>query len=100
MDKYLLSEEERIAFDWAINQQYQSVAARYARLLAGVVQRYQAEHQKHIDAGWLSPEQVRELIQAIDDVLVVTEGICKYSYCLNRAYWDTLIAKYLPEKKE
>ncbi len=34
-----MTKEEQEAFDWAINQEYQSVAARYARTLAKYIQR-------------------------------------------------------------
>lgn len=34
-----MTPEEQRAFEWALNQQYQSVSARYARILALYIQR-------------------------------------------------------------
>jgi len=41
-----MNDEQRQAFKWALNQEYQSVAARYARTLA----LYVAEHTGDIEA--------------------------------------------------
>ncbi len=37
----MMDQETQIAFDWARNTTYQSVAARYAKTLAGEVERLQ-----------------------------------------------------------
>ena len=38
-----MTDEQRQAYEWAKNQDYQSVAARYAKTLAGLVDELQAK---------------------------------------------------------
>lgn len=45
-----MTAEQKQAYEWAKNQDYQSVAARYARFLAGLVDELQAESKRLKDA--------------------------------------------------
>lgn len=45
-----MTEEERIAFEWAKTQQFNSVSARYAKALAGYIKRNE-EHEQALDAA-------------------------------------------------
>lgn len=46
-----MTAEERVAFDWACQQQHQSVAARYARILAHYIARQAVEPDNNIDTS-------------------------------------------------
>lgn len=50
-----MNQEQRQAYEWAKNQNYQSVAARYAKILAGLVDEIAPPNEP------LSIEQLREM---------------------------------------
>lgn len=50
-----MNQEQRQAYEWAKNQDYQSVAARYAKILAGLVDEITPQNEP------LTLEQLREM---------------------------------------
>ena len=50
-----MNQEQRQAYEWAKNQNYQSVAARYAKILAGLVDEITPPNEP------LTIEQLREM---------------------------------------
>lgn len=61
LDRWL-TDEEKQAYEWALNQQFQSVAARYARILAKYLPKYLAKFQ-HLIAQLETEIDTMELLK-------------------------------------
>jgi predicted nucleic acid-binding Zn ribbon protein len=51
----VMTKEEEHAYNWAREQQFQSVAARYARVLAGYIQRCNTSESTPTDSSDRAP---------------------------------------------
>lgn len=60
-----MTRDEQMAYDWAIKQQYQSIAADYARKLAGALTRLMAERDSMRDEN----EQLRQVLKQAKSAL-------------------------------
>lgn len=69
-----MNEEEKLAYDWAKNQNYQSVAARYAKILVDYIDHSKnlleqaAEEIENIyGQETVLSEQIRDILKEVQD---------------------------------
>lgn len=63
--------EQKQAYEWAKNQEYQSVAARYAKTLAGLVDELQAEIERLQN---FDPKNVSKMFMGCESLEPIPEG--------------------------
>lgn len=78
-----MNQEQRQAYEWAKNQDYQSVAARYAKILAGLVDEIAPPNEP------LTLEQLREM----DGEPVWFENMSGGRWCIVYADYHCLVGK-------
>lgn len=61
-----MNAEQQAAFEWAKNQKFQSVAARYAKTLADLIESMQAENKTLREASQKVLEGLQKLDSALD----------------------------------
>lgn len=81
-----MTEEERRAYEWALNQQYQSIAARDARTLARFIYRTQAALAQLAEWETHRPGIVEGIEQAESRVKQLEEALAVYA---NESMWAT-----------
>lgn len=83
-DEAMTPEQQR-AYNWAKNQKYTSVAAEYARILAGVVDALQARLASFKSTG-LTPEQIIKLRDGLPVSVTFDIGDDGFTLAVNRAF--------------
>ena len=97
-----MNQEQRQAYEWAKNQDYQSVAARYAKILAGLIDEMNPPNEP------LTLEQLREMdggpvwIKRLKGLSVCDTGWAVVDVCPNkiRVWWFGSEVEDEPSEKD
>lgn len=72
-----MTHEEQTAFDWALNQKHNSVAARYARILAKYIQANAGANLivAELERRYPNWHRFRDVIEALDYHIAAQNGV-------------------------